>query len=133
MRLFEPKYRATHGQKDQGSKIALDHGLPKILRELPPGTHSYERMFMLKRVSGFKATIDSINTYKVISQDKKRLEKKCRESGIIPVFEGDYISLDSFPRRNIIKEEIMRVSFRKGVKTIQKKSYFDILNYITPE
>ncbi|MBE9522482.1 MAG: hypothetical protein IME95_04760 [Proteobacteria bacterium] len=133
MRLFERKYRATHGQKDQGSKIALDHGLPKILRELPPGTHSYERMFMLKRVSGFKTTIDSINTYKVISQDKKRLEKKCGELGIIPVFEGDYISLDSFPRRNIIKEEIMHVLFRNGVKTIQKKSYFDILDYITPE
>ncbi|MBW2340703.1 MAG: hypothetical protein JRF50_10240 [Deltaproteobacteria bacterium] len=62
------------GKKTKGVR-ALDHGLPKILRELPPGTHSYERMFMLKRVSGFKATIDSMNTYKVISQDKNALRK----------------------------------------------------------
>jgi hypothetical protein len=133
MRLFKQKYRATQNQKDRGRKIALDHSLPKILRELPPGTHSHERMFMIKRVTGFKATIDSINTYKLISQDKKRLEKKCRELGIIPVFEGDYISLDSFPWRNIIKEEIMRVLFQNGVKTIQKKSYFDIVDYISQE
>jgi hypothetical protein len=133
MRLFERKYRATHGQKDQGRKIAFDHGLPKILRDLPPGTHSYERMFMITRVSGFKVTIDSVNTYKLISQDRKRLEKKCGELGIIPVFEGDYISLDTFPRRNIIKEEIMHVLFQNGVKTIQKKSYLDILDYISRE
>jgi hypothetical protein len=133
MRLFKQKYRATQKQKERGRKIALDHGLPKILRKLPPGTHSYERMFTIKRVSGFKATIDSINTYKLISQDKKRLEKKCRELGIIPVFEGDYITLDSFPRRNSIKEEIMSVLFQNAVKTIQKKSYFDILDYISQE
>jgi len=133
MRLFERKYRATREQKDRGRKIALDHGLPKILCELPPGTHSYERMFTIKRVSGFKVTIDSINTYKLVSQDKKRLEKKCEELGIIPIFEGDHISLDFFPRRNIIKEEIMRVLFQNGVKTIQKRSYFDILDYISRE
>ena len=79
MRLFERKYRATHEQKDRGRKVALDHDLPKVLRELPPGTHSYERIFIVKRVSGLKVTIDSINTYRVISKDRKRFEKKCGE------------------------------------------------------
>lgn len=88
---------------------------------------------MIERVSGFKTTIDSINTYKVISEDRKRLKKRCGQLGIIPVFKGDYISLDSFPRRNIIKEEIMCVLFQNGVKSIRKKSYFDILDYISRE
>jgi len=133
MRLFERTYRATREQKNRGRNIALDHDLPKILRELPPDTHSYERVFMIERVSGFKTTIDSINTYKVISEDRKRLKKRCGQLGIIPVFKGDYISLDSFPRRNIIKEEIMCVLFQNGVKSIRKKSYFDILDYISQE
>ena len=130
MRLFERKYKSTREQKEQGRKIAKNHGLPKILSELPSGIHSYERRFIISRVIGYKMVYDSINTYKIIFQDKKLLEKKCRELGMIPVFKGDYISLDSFPRRNIIKDEIISEVFRNGVRAIEKRSYFDILEYI---
>jgi hypothetical protein len=59
---------------------------------------------------------------------KKVLEKECLKSGIIPVFKGDYISLDSFPHRNIIKEKIIGEVFRDGVKTIEKKHTLISLN-----
>ena len=130
MRFFERKYKSTREQKEQGRKIAISHGLPKTLNELPSGIHSYERRFPIKRVIGYKVVYNSINTYKIIFQDKKLFEKKCRELEIIPVYKGDYISLDSFPRRNIIKEEIVGGVFQNGVKSIEKKAYFDILEYI---
>jgi len=130
MKLFKRKYKSTRKEKEQGMKIAINHGLPEILSKLPSGIHSYERRFIIKRVIGYKMVYNSINTYKIIYHDKKLLEKKCAELGIIPVFRGDYISLDSFPRRNIIKEEIISEVFQNGVKTIGKKSYFDILEYI---
>jgi hypothetical protein len=97
---------------------------------LPSGIHSYERRFTINRVVGYKTVYESINTYKIVLKDKKFLEKECLKLGIIPVFKGNYISLDSFPRRNIIKEEIISEVFRDGLKTIEKKSYFDILEYI---
>jgi len=50
--------------------------------------------------------------------------------GIIPVFEGDFVSLDSFPRRNIIREEIISSTFQARVKTVKKRSYFDVVDYI---
>ena len=131
MSFFERKYRSTGKQKEQGRKIALNHGLPKISSELPSGIHSYERRFTINRVVGYKTVYESINTYKIVLKDKKFLEKECLKLGIIPVFKGDYITLDSFPRRNIIKEEIISEVFRDGLKTIEKKSYFDILDYIT--
>lgn len=130
MRFFERKCKSTREQKEQGRKIAINHGLPKTLNELPSGIHSYERRFPIKRVIGYKVVYNSINTYKIIFQDKKLFEKKCRELEIIPVYKGDYISLDSFPRRNIIKEEIVGGVFQNGVKSIEKKAYFDILEYI---
>jgi hypothetical protein len=131
MSFLERKYRSTRKQKEQGRKIALNHGLPKILRELPPGIHSYERRFIITRVLGYKTVYESINTYKIVLKDKKFLEKECLKLGIIPVFKGNYISLDSFPRKSIIKEEIISEAFRDGLKTIEKKSYFDILEYIS--
>lgn len=130
MSFFERKYRSTGKQKEQGRKIALNHGLPKISSELPSGIHSYERRFTINRVVGYKTVYESINTYKIVLKDKKFLKKECLKLGIIPVFKGNYISLDSFPRRNIIKEEIISEVFRDGLKTIEKKSYFDILEYI---
>jgi len=130
MRFFERKYRSSGEQKEQGRKIAINHGLPKILSELPSGIHSYERRFTINRVVGYKTVYESINTYKIVLKYKKVLEKECLKLGIIPVFKGDYISLDSFPHRNIIKEQIIGEVFRDGVKTIEKKSYFDILEYI---
>jgi len=131
MRFFERKYILTGAQKEQGRKIALKHCLPKILRELPSGIHSYERRFTINRVVGYKTVYESINAYKIVLKEKNFLEKECLKLGIIPVFKGDYICLDSFPRRNIIKEEIVGEVFRDGVKTIEKKLYFDILEYIT--
>ncbi len=130
MRFFERKYKSTREQEEQGRKIAINHGLPKTLNELPSGIHSYERRFLIKRVIGYKVVYNSVNTYKIIFQDKKVFEKKCRELEIIPVYKGDYISMDSFPRRNIIKEEIVGGVFQNGVKSIEKKAYFDILEYI---
>ena len=130
MSFIERKCKSTGKQKAQGRKIALNHGLPKILSELPPGIHSYERRFTITRVLGYKNVYESINTYKIVLKDKKFLEKECLKLGIIPVFKGNYISLDSFPRKNIIKEEIINEVFRDGLKTIEKKSYFDILGYI---
>jgi len=130
MSFFERKYRSTGKQKEQGRKIALNHGLPKILSELPSGIHSYERRFTINRVVGYKTVYESINTYKIVLKDKKFLEKECLKLGIIPIFKGNYISLDYFPRRSIIKEEIISEVFQDGLKTIEKKSYFDILEYI---
>lgn len=130
MRLFERRYKATKEKKEQGRKIAKDHGLPKILNELPPGGHSYEKRFLIERVVGYKSVYDSLNTYKILARDKKGIEKECAKLGIIPVFQGDYITLASFPWRNIIKEEIIGEVFRDGVKAIEKKIYFDILHYI---
>ena len=130
MRFFERKYKSTREQKELGRKAAIKHGLPEILSELPSGIHSYERRFIIQRVVGYKTVYESINTYKIVLKDKKLLEKKCRELSIIPVFKGDYISLDNFPRRNIIKEEIISEVFGNGMRTFEKKSYFDILEYI---
>ena len=131
MRFLERRYKSTREERERGRKIALDNGLLKIQRDLPSGTHSYERRFTVKRVVGYKTVYDSINTHKIMSSAKNALEKKCQELGIIPVFKGDYITLASFPRRNIIQEEIIGEVFRNGVKTLEKKSYFDILDYIT--
>jgi hypothetical protein len=130
MRLFERKHKATAEQKEKGRAIALHHGLPRVLRDLPVGTHSYERRFTVSRTMGYKTVYDSIDVYKVVTREKENLEKKCRESGIVPVFQGDYISLESFPRRNIIQEEVLCRGFRNGVKTIEKKGFFDILDYL---
>lgn len=130
MRLFERTYKATREQKEKGRTLALHYGLPRVLRDLPSGTHSYERRFTIKRVMGYKTVYDSIDVYKVMTREREKLEKKCRESGIVPVFQGDYISLERFPRRNIIQEEIICRGFRDGVKTIEKKAFFDILDYI---
>jgi hypothetical protein len=131
MRLFERKYRATAEQKEKGRKIALHHGFPQVLRDLPAGTHSYEQRFTINRTMGYKTVYDSIDVYRVMTLEKEKLEKKCRESGIVPVFQGDYISLESFPRRNIIQEEVLCRGFRNGVKTIEKKAFFDILDYVS--
>jgi hypothetical protein len=131
MRLFERKYRGTPEQKEKGRAIALHYGLPRVLRDLPAGTHSYERKFTVNRTMGYKTVYDSIDVYKVMTREKEKLEKKCRESGIIPVFQGDYISLESFPRRNIIQEEVLCRGFHNGLKTIEKKAFFDILDYLS--
>lgn len=118
MRLFERKYKATKEEKEQGRKIAIENSLPRTLSELPPGLHSYERRFIIQRIVGYTRVFDSIDVYKIACQDKKLLERRCKELGIIPVFRGDYITLDSFPWRNIIKEEIISVGFRGGKKII---------------
>jgi hypothetical protein len=130
MRFLERTYRATPDQKEQGRRKALERGLPKTLGEVPPGGHSFTRVFTITRVSGYKIVIDSTDTYKIMVKEKERLEKTCEGLGIVPVFEGDFVSLDSFPRRNIIREEIISTTFHGGVKTVKKKSYFDIVDYI---
>ena len=130
MRFLERKYRATPDQKERGRRKALERGLPKTLGEVPPGGHSFTRVFTITRVSGYKTVIDSADTYKIMVKEKERLEKTCEGLGIVPVFEGDFVSLDSFPRRNIIREEIISATFHRGVKTVKKKSYFDIVHYI---
>jgi len=130
MRLFEKTYRATSEQKEQGRRKALACGLPKTLGDLPPGGHSFTRIFTITRVRGYKTVIDSTDTYKIMVKEKERLEKTCEGLGIIPVYKGDFLSLDTFPRRNIIREEIISSTFRGGVKTVKKKSYFDIVDYV---
>ena len=75
MKLLERKYKATRAQKEEGKRIALKHGLPRIVGELPSGIHSYEREFLVERMSGFKSVVDSMDTYGVVSQEKKR---RCR-------------------------------------------------------
>ena len=130
MRLFERTYKATPEQKEQGRRRALECGLPKTLGDVPPGGHSFTRVFTVTRVSGYKIVIDSTDTYKIMLKEKERLEKTCEGLGLVPVFEGDFVSLDSFPRRNIIREEIISSTFQDGVKTVEKKTYFDILHYI---
>ena len=74
--------------------------------------------------------VHSAHTYNIRVKQNQRLEKTCEGLGIIPVFEGDFVSLDSFPRRNIIREEIISSTFQGGVKTVEKRSYFDIVHYI---
>jgi hypothetical protein len=130
MRLFERTYEATPEQKEQGRTKALECGLPKTLGDVPPGGHSFTRVFTITRASGYKNVVDSADTYKIIVKEKERLEKTCEGLGIIPVFEGDFVSLDSFPRRNIIREEIISSTFQGGVKTVEKRSYFDVVHYI---
>ena len=130
MRLFERTYKATPEQKEQGRRKALECGLPKTLGDVPPGGHSFTRVFTVTRVSGYKIVIDSTDTYKIMLKEKERLEKTCEGLGLVPVFEGDFVSLDSFPRRNIIREEIISSSFQDGVKTVKKRSCFDIVHYI---
>jgi hypothetical protein len=130
MRLFKRTYKAAPEQKDQGRKKALECGLPKTLGDVPPGGHSFTRVFTITRISGYKIVIDSTDTYKIMVKEKERLEKTCERLGIVPVFKGDFVSLDSFPRRNIIREEIISSTFQNGVKTVKKRSYFDIVNYI---
>ena len=130
MRLFERTYKATREQKEEGRRKALECGLPKTLGDVPPRGHSFTRVFAVTRVSGYKNVVDSADTYKIMVKEKERLEKTCERLGIIPVFEGDFLSLDSFPRRNIIREEIISSTFQGGVKTVEKRSYFDIVHYI---
>jgi len=130
MRLFKRIYDATPEQKEQGRRKALEFGLPKMLGDVAPGGHSFTRVFTITRVSGYKIVVDSIDTYKIMVKEKEQLEKTCEGLGIVPVFEGDFVSLDSFPRRNIIREEIISSTFQRGVKTVKKRSYFDILHYI---
>jgi hypothetical protein len=130
MRLFKRIYDATLEQKAQGRRKALDFGLPKTLGDVAPGGHSFTRVFTVTRVSGYKIVVDSTDTYKIMVKEKEQLEKTCEGLGIVPVFEGDFVSLDSFPRRNIIREEIISSTFQGGVKTVKKRSYFDILHYI---
>jgi len=130
MRLFRRIYHATPEQKEQGRRKALEYGLPKTLGDVPPGGHSFTRVFTVTRVSGYKNVVDSADSYKIMVKEKERLEKTCERLGIIPVFEGDFVSLDSFPRRNIIREEIISSTFQGGVKTVEKRSYFDIVHYI---
>jgi hypothetical protein len=130
MRLFRRIYDATPEQKEQGRRKALEFGLPKTLGDVPPGGHSFTRVFTITRVSGYKIVVDSIDTYKIMVKEKEQLEKTCEGLEIVPVFEGDFVSLDSFPRRNIIREEIISSTFQGGVKTVKKRSYFDILHYI---
>lgn len=131
MKLFRQICRATERQKERGREIARKHGLPGITGDLPPGSHSFEKTFMVTRKVGYKTVLDSIDTYRTLTREKETLEKRCRQLEIIPVFEGDYITLESFPRRNIIKEEIIAVTSHRGVKIIEKRSYFEILAYIT--
>jgi len=130
MRLFERTYRATPEQKKKGRRKALECGLPKTLGDVPPGGHSFTRVFKITRVRGYKIVVDSTETYKIMVKEKERLEKTCERLGIVPVFEGDFVSLDSFPRRNIIREEIISSTFQARVKTVKKRSYFDIVDYI---
>jgi hypothetical protein len=130
MRLFKRIYDATPEQKEQGRRKALEFGLPKTLGDVATGGHSFTRVFTITRVSGYKIVVDSADTYKIMVKEKEQLEKTCEGLGIIPVFEGDFVSLDSFPRRNIIREEIISSTFQGGVKTVKKRSYFDILYYI---
>ena len=130
MRLFRRIYDATPEQKEQGRRKALEFGLPKTLGDVPPGGHSFTRIFTITRVRGYKTVIDSTDTYKIMVKEKERLEKTCERLGIVPVFKGDFVSLDSFPRRNIIREEIIGSTFQGGFKTVEKRSYFDIVDYI---
>jgi|GEM_PF-1667448 len=130
IKLFDRHLTATDEQKKRGRDIASNFGLPRPVDELPSGDHSYERIFTIRRITGYKAVHDSINTGKIMSREIQNVEARCRELGILPLFKGDYITLHSFPRRNIIREEILRVEFRHGIKTIRKKVFFDILYYI---
>ena len=130
MKLFERHYSATDEQKERGRNVALHFGLPQPVDELPHGVHSYERIFSIRRISGYKTVYNSIDIYKIMALRKRHVDARCCERGILPVFKGDYITLASFPRRNIIREEILQVETRHGVKTIRKKVFFDILDYI---
>jgi hypothetical protein len=131
MKLFHRKHTGTDQEQRQGKYIADHCGFPKTAAELLAGAHSYERIFSFTRKVGYKSVHDSIDTYKIVSREKDCLVKKCREAGILPIFKDDYITLESFPRRNVIKEEILNVRSCHGVKTIEKRVFFDILHYIS--
>lgn len=131
MKLFRRKHTVTDLEQQQGNDIADHCGFPKTVAALPAGTHSYERIFSFTRKVGYKSVHDSIDSYKIVSREKDFLVKKCREAGILPIFKDDYITLESFPRRNVIKEEILTVRSCHGVKTIEKRVFFDILHYIS--
>jgi hypothetical protein len=130
MKFFERRRRASVERTRRGRRIAAEAALPKTVAELPSGDHSCERMFSVTRISGYKAVYNSIDTYTIMCREKRSVEARCRQLGIHPVFKGDYITIHSFPRRNIIGEEIIETSFQQGVKTIIKKGFFDILDYI---
>ncbi|MBN2688378.1 MAG: hypothetical protein JXR85_09420 [Deltaproteobacteria bacterium] len=130
MKFFERRASASDERKERGRRIAARAGLPKTVDELPPGNHSYERIFSLRRIPGYKGVYNSIDIYGIMSGEKEVFEARCHETGIRPVFKGDYITLHTFPRRNIIGEEIIEVSSHQGVKTVVKKAFFDVLDYI---
>jgi hypothetical protein len=133
MKFFERKLRGTDAQKQRGGKIAESHGLPTPTGLLPPGTHSCERMFTVTRRPGYKTVHDSVDTYAHMFRAKTRIEERCKALGLIPVFKDDYITLNSFPHRNVVKEAIISVRSCHGVKTIEKKAYFDVMYYLAPE
>jgi len=133
MKFFERTHKGTVAQRHRGETIAAAHGLPTPVGLLPPGTHSSERMFTVTRQPGYKAVHDSVDTRAHMSREKARIEEHCHTLGITPVFKDDYITLDSFPHRNVIKEKIIAVRSCHGVKTIEKKAYFDVVYYLASE
>ena len=133
IKFFERTIKGTTAQRYRGEAIALAHELPTPVRLLPPGTHSFEHMFTVTRRLGYKAVHDSLDTRAHMTREKARIEECCHTLGITPVFKDDYITLDSLPYRNVIKEEIITVRSCHGVKIIEKKTYFDVLYYLASE
>ena len=130
MKLFQRRFEYLEDEKALGNRIAGDHGLPATVDDTPPGGHSVERRFTVFRSRGYKANIDSVDPYRVMEEERKALERRCAELGIRPLFRGDYITLHSFPRRNIITVETLGSSFHGGVKRLERKAWFDVLAYV---
>jgi len=130
MKLFQRRFKYSEHDKDLGNRIAGDHGLPGTVETLHPGAHSVERRFTVFRSRGYKANIDSVDPYRVMEEERKALEKRCAELGIRPLFRGDYVTLHSFPRRNMVTVETLGSSFHGGVKRLEQKTWFDVLAYV---
>jgi hypothetical protein len=130
MKLFLRRHPATETQLEQGARIARDHGLPETTDRLPPGAHSVERRFTVYRARGYRENIDSTDPRGILQDEVRRVRRRCAALGLAPIFRGDYVTLHSFPRRNIITVETLGSSFEEGIKRLEQRAWFDILGYV---
>lgn len=130
MKLFRRRYPATEMQLEEGGRIARDHGLPETADRLPPGVHSVERRFTVYRARGYRANVDSMDPRDILKDEMRRIKRRCAALGIVPLFRGDYVTLHSFPRRNVITVETLGSSFEGGVKRLEQRVWLDILGYV---
>jgi len=130
MKLFHHRIKVNSEERESARIIALKSKLPSIIKNIAIGEHSWQKTYKFTRILGYKRIYDSIDTYKEGMKEVELLRKRCKDLGIIPLFIGDYISLEYFPRRNIIHEEITDSEFSNGIKTITRNVYFDVDDYI---